>query len=226
MMRNFTITKKIKLTTDVFEIHYKSNEEFEIKPGQFITFILPEIWWRAYSILEQNKDKTILIIKRVKKENGGRGWSILLCDAKIWDTYNWVGPTGNFVLKETDNNKLFVWTWTWLVPLYNQIVSWLERWDKSKYILLFWVRTKEDIFYKENFKKLSKKYNNFEYNIYLSRQEIKWKNNGYVTDFLTEDNLENINEVYICWAPAMVDSSIKILENSKIEKEKIFFEKF
>ena len=226
MIKIFEIIKKINLTSDVFEIHYKCNEDFEMKPGQFITFILPEIWWRAYSILEKNWNIIKLIIKRVKKENWWRWWSIFLCDAKVWETFNWVGPAGHFVLKEEDNNKLFVWTWTGLVPLYNQIISWLERWDKSEYTLIFWVRTKKDIFYKENFEKLSKKYSNFKYNIFLSREELEWTNKGYVTDFLTEDNLENINEVYICWAPAMVDSSIKILENSKIEKENIYFEKF
>jgi len=226
MMKVFEITKKINLTDDVFEIHYKASESFKIKPGQFITFILPEIGGRAYSVLEQNEDKTILIIKRVKKENWWRGWSIALCDAEVWDKFNWVGPVGHFVLKEQDNNKLFLWTWTGLVPLYNQIVAWLERWDKSEYTLIFGVRTQKDIFYRENFEKLSKKYSNFKYQIYLSREEVELTNKGYITEYLTKDNLQNIYETYICGAPAMVDSVIKILDNSEVKKENIYFEKF
>ncbi|MDQ7009699.1 MAG: hypothetical protein Q9M94_05400 [Candidatus Gracilibacteria bacterium] len=226
MMKQFIITKKINLTPDVFEIHYKSNEEFEIKPGQFITFILPKIGGRAYSILEQNGDKTILIIKRVKENNGGRGGSIFLCDAEVGKTFNGVGPAGHFILKEEDNNKLFIGTGTGLVPLYNQIIAGLERGDKSDYTLLFGIRTKQDIFYKENFEKISEKYSNFKYNIYLSREEVEGTNKGYVTDFLTKQNLEKTNEIYICGAPAMVDSSIKKLEDSSIIKENIYFEKY
>lgn len=225
-MKVFEVIKKINLTPDVFEIHYKSSESFEIKPGQFITFILPKIWGRAYSILEQNKDKTVLIIKRVKEENGGRWGSILLCDAKVWDKFNWVGPVGHFVLKEEDNNKLFIWTWTWLVPLYNQIIKWLERWDKSEYTLIFWVRTKKDLFYTDEFKKLSEKYSNFKYNLYLSREECEWTKKWYVTDFLTKNNLEKTDEVYICWAPAMVDSSVEKLKENWINEENIYFEKY
>jgi len=226
MFKKFELIKKIQLTPDVFELHYKSSEAFSIEPGQFITFILPKIWWRAYSILEQNWDKMILIIKRVKKENWWRWWSILLCDAKIWDKFDWVWPAGHFVLKKEDNNKLFIWTWTWLVPLYNQIVAWLERWDKWNYTLLFWVRTKKDLFYTDKFEKLSKKYSNFKYEIFLSREEVEWINKWYVTDYLIQENLANTNEVYICWAPAMVESAIEILEKNWINKENIFFEKY
>jgi len=226
MFKKFELIKKIQLTPDVFELHYKSSEAFNIEPGQFITFILPKFWWRAYSILEQNWDKTILIIKRVKKENWWRWWSIFLCDAKVWEIFNWVWPAGHFVLKEEDNNKLFIWTGTGLVPLYNQIVAWLERWDKWSYTLLFWVRTKQDLFYKDEFEKLAKKYPNFKYNLYLSREEFEWTSKWYVTDYLTWKNLENTNEVYICWAPKMIDSSIEILEQNWIDKENIYFEKY
>ena len=224
MIKKFEVIKKINLTPDVFEIHYKCNEKFDIKPGQFITFILPKIGGRAYSVLEQNENKTILIIKRVKKENWWRWGSIMLCDAEIWEIFDWVGPAGHFVLKEKDNNKLFLATWTGLVPLYNQIIAWLKRWDKSEYTLIFWVRTKQDIFYRENFEELTKKYSNFKYEIFLSREELEGTKKWYITDFLTEKNLKNIDETYICWAPAMVDSAIKILEKNK--KENIYFEKY
>jgi NAD(P)H-flavin reductase len=42
-MKIFEITKKIKLTPDVLEIHYKSEKNLELKAGQCITFILPKI---------------------------------------------------------------------------------------------------------------------------------------------------------------------------------------
>ncbi len=59
-----TLVRKDLLTTDVFELEYQLSEKKEFIPGQFITFILPGIGGRAYSILEQNNESIILVIKR------------------------------------------------------------------------------------------------------------------------------------------------------------------
>ena len=225
-MKNFTLTKKIELTADVFELHFECSEDFEIKPGQFVTFILPKIGGRAYSILEQNWNKTILIIKRVNEENGWRWGSIFICDSQIWDVLNWVWPAGHFVLKETDNNKLFIWTWTGLVPLYNQIIAGLERWDIWRYTFIFWVRTREDLFYLDQFSELTRKYKNFSCGLYLSREESDVTEKWYVTDFLIEKNTSQYDEAYICWMPVMVDSAVDKLQKSGMKKESIFSEKY
>lgn len=225
-MKSFTLTEKKALTADVFELHFECSEEFEIKPWQFITFILPKIGWRAYSILSQEWNKTVLIIKRVWEENAWRGWSMMICDTEVWESLNWVWPAGHFVLGELDNNKIFIWTWTGLVPLYNQIISGLERWDTSDFTLIFGVRTVEDLFYLEEFKKIAEKYSNFECNLYLSREDSTGTNKWYVTDFLTSENVSKFEEVYICWAPVMVDSSVEKLEEAWMNQEKIFTEKY
>jgi ferredoxin-NADP reductase len=68
-MKQFLLTQKVNLTHDVFELHLECSELLNTQPGQFITLLLPEIGGRAYSILSQNERKTVLIIKRVKKEN-------------------------------------------------------------------------------------------------------------------------------------------------------------
>ncbi len=225
-MKKFTLTEKKELTHDVFEMHFECSEDFEIKPWQFVTFILPKIGGRAYSVLQQDWNKTILIIKRVKKENGWRWGSIFICDSQIWDVLNWVGPAGHFVLQEEDNNKLFIWTGTGLVPLYNQIVAWLKRGDSSNYTLLFGIRTESDIFYSEQFKILSEKYSNFKYEIYLSSEKIEWYMYWYLTQFLSQKNIENFNESYICWAPWMIDSAVEKLQEAWMRQENIFTEKY
>lgn len=225
-MKQFTLVEKRELTSDVFELHFECSEEFSIVAGQFITFILPQIWWRAYSILSQAWPHIVLLIKRVKEEYGWRGWSIIICDTEVWDVLQWVWPAWHFVLKEADIPKLFIWTGTWLVPLYNQILTWLERGDFSQYSLVFWVRTKQDMFYIEEIKKIAEKYSNFSYHLYLSREEWDISTKGYVTDFLSLENIGNYNEFYICWAPVMVDSVVEKLDSHWIEEERIFTEKY
>ncbi len=225
-MKQFTLVEKNTLTADVFELHFECSENFEIQAWQFVTFILPKIWGRAYSILSQNWNKTVLLIKRVDEDNDWRGWSMMICDINIWETLNWVWPAGHFVLTPEGNNKLFIWTGTGLVPLYNQIIIGLWRWDNSQYTLVFWVRTNVDLFYLEEFKKIAEQYSNFKYNLYLSREEFEWTTKWYVTDFITTKNSKIFNEFYICWAPAMVDWVVERLEENWILEDNIFTEKY
>lgn len=225
-MKQFKLVEKKALTSDVFELHFECSESFNIVSWQFVTFLLPVIGWRAYSILEQDWNKTVLIIKRVTEENGWRGGSIMICDTEIWEELKWVGPVGHFVLKPEDNSRLFIWTGTWLVPLYNQIKTSLERGDSSQINLVFWVRTTPDLFYAEELKALGDKYPNFSYELYLSREESETTTKWYITDFLTTENVAKFSEFYICWAPAMVDSSIEKLEIAWADSSSVFSEKF
>lgn len=82
MISNYTLQEKIKLTHDVFELRYKKEDEEKIKPkhGQFITFLVPVIGGRAYSVLESNGENYTLIIKRLEN---GRGGSKAICDMSV-----------------------------------------------------------------------------------------------------------------------------------------------
>ena len=107
MLQQFKIIEKKNLTNDVYEIVFEWETELEMKPWQFVTFLLPEIGWRAYSILEQNWNKIVLIIKKRELENGWRWGSKYICERKVWEELKTVGPAGHFVLQENTKNKLF-----------------------------------------------------------------------------------------------------------------------
>jgi len=224
MMQNFKVIEKNNLTKDVYEIVFEWEKLLEMLPWQFVTFILDKIWWRAYSILELKWKKIVLIIKKWELDNWWRWGSKFICNLKIWDIIKWVWPAWHFLLKETEKNKLFIWTWTWLVPLYNQIILALEKWLNSKLKLIFWVRTINDLFYIKQFEELKNQNSNFDFEIYLSRDKDTKYNSWYVTDFLNKENTQDFEEFYICWAPGMIDSATEILE--KNWKTEIYFEKY
>lgn len=224
MIKDFKLTKKTKLTPDVFEMIFEVEEKFSYNYWQFITFILPNIWWRAYSMLDViDWSKIKLIIKRVEN---GRWWSKYICDSEVWTVIKWVGPAGHFVLRETPKNKLFICTWVWFVPLYNQII-WSNRiWLNCKTKLLFWVRTDEDIFYEKELNEMKNNNKNFSFEYYISREHDLHHNFWRVTDYLTKDNISNFEEFYICWNPMMIDDSIQKLLDLWISEDQIFTEKF
>jgi len=223
-MNKFKLIEKNNLTNDVYELVFETEKKLEMKPWQFITFILENIWWRAYSILDIIDNKIVLIIKKRELENGWRWWSKYICERKIWDILNGVWPAGHFFLKENKLNKLFIWTGTGFVPLYNQILWNINNKIENKIKLIFWVREEKDLFYIEKLENIKKENPNFDFEIYLSKQETKEFKKWYVTDFLTKQNLEDYEEFYICWAPAMIDSTNELLE--KNWKENIYFEKY
>ncbi len=236
MIKEFKIISKKEIAPKIYEIIFETKTAFSIIPGQFITFLLPKLGWRAYSILKQEWNKTTLIIKKWEIEDWWRWWSKYICEREIWEILNWVGPSGHFNLKENNNNKLFIWTWTGFVPLYNMITAALEKNLNTKIFFTFWIRTRENIFYLDELKKLKKKYNNFDFAIYISREKdildfelehidtriYSW----YTTNYLTPYNLKYFQEVYICGAPSMISSTIEKLEKLNFPKENIFFEKY
>jgi len=222
------LEKKVALTSDVFELHYKFPQKISMKPGQFFTFILPWVWGRSYSALDIKSDIVILIIKRWAKKDGWRWGSEILCDAEIGDEFKAVWPAWHFILSENSDNKLFLWTGTWLVPLYNQIIEWLKKWWDEKYQLVFWVRHSEDMFYTDEFAKLKEQYQDrFYYHLITSRSEWEWMiKKWYVTDFLSKKVISEYSEFYICWAPAMIEWCQNKLRGLWVKNENIFFEKY
>ncbi len=235
-MQNFIIINKKEIAPKIYEIKYKCDKTLDMKPWQFITFILPQIGWRAYSILKLKWNEITLIIKKREIEEWWKGWSKYICERKIWDTLQWVWPAWHFVLRKNTNNKLFIWTWTGFVPLYNMIVDALLKKLDCKIFFTFWVRTRKDIFYLDKLKKLKKQYSNFDFAIYISREKdilnfelehidtriYSW----YTTNYLTPYNIKDCKEIYICWAPAMIEWTQKKLEKIWFNNENIFFEKY
>jgi len=236
MIQQLKLINKKNLTHNVFEMIFEWEKNLTMKPGQFITFLLDWFWWRAYSILKIDWNKIVLIIKKRELEEWWRGWSKLICELNIWDLLKWVWPAWHFTLKENTNNKLFIWTGTWLVPLYNMLITELKENKWNKVLFIFWVREQEDVFYIDELKKLKEEYKNFDYQIYISRvkdlHEFKithsWNkiNSWYTTNYLTKENIKDYNEVYICWAPTMIESSVEKLKKLHFNRDNIYFEKY
>lgn len=225
MIQNFKLIDKKNLTLNVYELIFQAENSFKFRAWQFITFLIP-IWGRAYSILEENWKEIKLIIKKRELKEWWRWWSKYLCELNIWDIIRWVGPAWHFILKENEENKLFLWTGTWFVPLYNQIIHWLKNNYNCNFKIIFWARTQEDLFYIEQLNILKLNYKNFDFEIYLSREDIDWYKKWYITDFINLETKNIFKEVYICGTPNMIDNAIEILLEKWFEKENIFTEKY
>ncbi|EKE26885.1 MAG: Oxidoreductase FAD/NAD(P)-binding protein [uncultured bacterium (gcode 4)] len=221
-MNTLKLIKKTKLTHDVYELVFDW-EEHNVLPGQFITFVLPSWLRRAYSISFQTWRNYEFIVKRLEN---WRWWSKQLCDIEIWTELPYIWPVWHFVLKNNEDNKLFIWTWTWFAPLYFQFKKALDNWIKSSLYFIFWVRNINDIFYEKELNFLKNKYTNFDFELFLSKEEKDWTSKWYVTEFLNPENIKSFSEFYICWSSVMVECSRKLLEETWVKSDKIYFEKY
>lgn len=222
-MTKLNLINKIKLTHDVYELIFESEIEIPTKPGQFMTFMLPSWLRRAYSIADLNKNNFHFIIKRIEN---WKWWSKEICDLDIGTILDTIWPVWHFTLREDSGNKLFIWTWTWFAPLYFQIISTLRAWDLSNIKLVFWVRTRDDIFYESVLKDLKNTFKNFDYTLYLSREDTFEYRKGYVWDFLNKENISNFNSFYMCWSPQMIWEVRWKLESANVPVDNIYFEQY
>ena len=82
------------------------------------------------------------------------------------------------------------------------------------------------MFYIQKLIKLKKDNYNFDFEIYLSREDIKWFKKWYITDFLTKENIKKYDEFYVCGISYMIDSTKVLLSDFWINSNDIFTEKY
>lgn len=173
----------------------------------------------------KKKNEIKLCLKVVE---GGRG-SHWLESLKIDNEINFIGPSGKFTFKDKKDNILFIATGTGITPFNSMIEDELKKGNTKKMHLLFGVRYIKNIFYKNFFDDLANQYENFTYDIVLSRPEDdSWQGKtGRVTGILQEMNLNLENtEVYICGLKVMIEDVVNLLKEKGMSEDDIHFEKY
>lgn len=225
----FTLIKKTALTHNVYEFIYSCPKlpSEPPKPGQYVMFQLAPGLNRAYSISDYNpNDATFTLI--IKKVSDGRG-SPRICDAEVGSEFIGMIPLGHFTLRENENSKCFIGTGTGFAPLYFQINATRAQYPETPIAFIFGVRHREDVFYQAEIEAIQKTHTHFLYQSYLSQEtdlKAPHEHTGYVTDWITKENIAPYREFYICGSPAMVKDARSRLDELGIPKEQIFFEQY
>ncbi len=207
------VIDKTFLTDDVVELVIETEKTLQSKPGQFAKIILQDRdgkFKRAYSIVNQSKNRLTFCIKALETWR----WGKIIRKLKKWDEITIEGIFWNFILKETENPKVFIATWTWLAPIINMIDNSKSKDNK----LFFWVQKQKNLFYLD--KILHK--NNLQTEIFLSKEKTDKYNSGRIN--LDNYDFSKDTEFYICGNLYMVESMKKYLKEKWYKY--IFFEKF
>lgn len=145
------------------------------------------------------------------------------------------GPYGEFFLKDTQREMMFIGGGAGMAPMRSHIFH-LFHTEKTKRKATFWYggRSMRELFYVDEFKDIEKQFDNFSLNIALSEPlpEDNWKGyTGFIHQVVLDEYLrkhpepEDI-EFYLCGPPLMNDAVLKMLDDYGVPEEMIAFDDF
>ncbi len=145
------------------------------------------------------------------------------------------GPYGDFLIKPTDKEKIYIGGGAGMAPLRAHIMHLLET-MKTKAKVSYWygARSKREIFYEEDFRRLEQENPNFKFVIALSEPKPtdNWDGPvGFIHQVLYDMYLKDHPEpeeceYYICGPPPMLKAVLNMLDELGVPKENIAFDDF
>lgn len=211
-------------TYNTRRIFIKVNEldQFDFKPGQFVTLDLPiheklNKRWRSYSIASWPDGSNIFELLIVLLP-GGLGTEYLFNEISEGSELKFRGAQGVFILPEVlDKDLFFISTGTGIAP-FRSMANYIQLHNipHKNIHLLFGCRTKKDLLYYDELTALEKTMEGFHYLPTLSREEWEGKR-GYVHalyEAICKDNGEKCMDAphapasfYLCGWKAMIDEA-------------------
>lgn len=207
----------------------------------------PEPIYRAYSMANHPAEGNIVMLNiriatppwdRAKNQfmNVNPGiCSSYIFSRKPGDKVMVSGPYGEFHIKHTNKEMLYIGGGAGMAPLRSQIFHMFHT-EKTDRKVTYWygARSLREVFYDDEFHAIEKNFPNFKFNLALSEPmpEDNWT--GY-TGFIHQVVLDNYLskhpepeeiEFYLCGPPMMNSAVFKMLDNLGVPKENIAFDDF
>ncbi|WP_153914986.1 NADH:ubiquinone reductase (Na(+)-transporting) subunit F [Shewanella sp. TC10] len=195
---------------------------------------------RAYSMANYPDEKgTIMLNVRIAtpptNDLPPGQMSSFIFNLKAGDKVTISGPFGEFFVKETEAEMVFIGGGAGMAPMRSHIFDQLKS-KNTQRKMTFWygARSAREIFYQEDFDMLAAENDNFEWHVALSDPlpEDNWQGyTGFIHTVLLENYLKDHKapedcEFYMCGPPIMNSSVISMLESLGVEEENILLDDF
>lgn len=231
------VTKIVDQTHDIKEITLKlvEPEKIKFKAGQYIQLETPKYKGnnqkvsRAYSISSKPEDDNIiqLIIRKVPD---GICTTWVHEYMKEGDEVYFVGPFGDFYIRDTATDMIFIAGGSGKAPIKSMIEHLQQKKSERRMVYFFGARTKKDLYLTEEFMKMEDKLKDFSYIPVLSQpsENSDWKGKtGYIPKYLDEYIKDaDKTEAYLCGSPKMIAAVEKSLKKLGIKDNNIYYDSF
>lgn len=225
---------------DIGEEYHEDWDKYNI--WQYTSKVDEEVI-RAYSMANYPGEKGIIMLNvrvaspppRAPEGTPPGKMSSYIFDLKPGDKVTISGPYGEFFIKDTEAEMIYIGGGAGMAPLRSHIFELFKN-LKSGRKVSYWYggRSLRELFYIDQFRQIEKEFPNFQFNIALSEPlpEDNW--DGYVgfihkvleDNYLKEHQAPEDVEYYICGPPMMNAAVFKLLDDYGVEKENIAFDDF
>ncbi len=221
--------------------------------------------FRAYSMANHPAEGNIIMLNiriatppfKWKTSGGKREWdgyeainpgvcSSYVFGLKPGDKITISGPYGEFFIKDTDKEMVYIGGGAGMAPLRSHLFHLFHTLKTTNRKISYWYggRTRQELFYIDQFRALEREFPNFKFYVALDNPlpEDNWKIKenieadgdgfkGYIMPVLYEQYLENHPEpeeieYYFCGPPMMNKSVIDSLDRLGVPEENIAFDDF
>ena len=146
------------------------------------------------------------------------------------------GPYGEFFIKETDREMMYIGGGAGMAPLRSHIFHLFHTLKTTNRKVTYWYggRSLRELFYIDEFRAIEKEFPNFEFHIALSEPlpEDNWDGyTGFIHQVIIDNYLKDHPEpeeieFYFCGPPMMNQAVIKMLDDFGVPEEMIAFDDF
>ncbi len=207
----------------------------------------PEPTFRAYSMANHPAENNIIMLNiRIatppwdRAKGGFMDVNPGVCSSYIFsrkpgDKVMISGPYGEFFIKDTDNEMMFIGGGAGMAPMRSHIFDQFKT-KRTQRKATFWygARSKREIFYEKDFTEIAEEFDNFEFTIALSepKEEDNWTGKtGFIhqviyDEYLSKHEAPEDIEYYLCGPPMMIAAVKKMLYELGVPDENVMFDDF
>ena len=151
------------------------------------------------------------------------------------DVVSAVGPFGEFHIKPTQNEMIYLGGGSGMAPLRSHISHLLET-LQTKRRISFWygARSLSEVFYREYFEDLARRFPNFTFHLALSepQPDDNWTSHtGLIHEVLQNEYLGKHTapasvEYYLCGPPLLIQAARDMLKDLNVAPNQIAYDEF
>ncbi len=238
---------KVSVNYSDFDIENQYREDWDKLGLWSLKMRNQEPQFRAYSMANAPADGNIIMLNvRIatppydRKKGGLVNVNPGVCSAYLFslkpgDKVSISGPFGEFHVKESQNEMMFIGGGAGMAPMRSQIFDQIRtRHTNRKTSFWYGGRSLRELFYMDDFMKLEQENPNFSFHVALSepKKEDNWTGEvGFIHDVIYRNYLKNHPkpeevEYYLCGPPMMVSSVLKMLDGLGVPAENIMYDDF
>lgn len=220
-------------TVKALFVELDAGAELRFQPGQYVNLHIPghETLTRAFSLA--NPPQTGRTVElNIRHVPGGVATSYIHEQLREGDRVTLSGPYGRFFLRASRKSPLlFIAGGSGLSSPRSMILDLLASGDDTPITLVYGARSREELYYHQEFQVLAASHANFTYVPALSNEpeDSAWTgargfaHEAAITHFTNDFRGHT---AYLCGPPLMIDAAITALIQGRLFERDIFIEKF